>query len=227
MKKVIKISALIFALILCLAAFLLYQIILISQPTHGKTIPAYADPQKAVLVIDVQEDYTGITAKPPFPYKDSQKLISTVNAIVEAASGRNIQIIYIRQELAGFLGKLLSNLFGGGTAIKGNPGTEIDHRVVILSRHIFPKPKSDAFSNPQFEHFLIEHHINELYLIGLDAAGCVHMTARGALNRGYKVNIITDSIVLQEEDKWDALLKSYKVEGIRLLSSHDFIQGND
>jgi nicotinamidase-related amidase len=223
MKKILKIAALILALGLCLIGILAYQIILINRPTQGARVGRYPDPQKAVVVIDIQEDFTGSTARPPFPYKESQELITTVNRILEASSRTNTPIIYIRQELDGFWGKLLSNLFGGGTAIKGNPGTEIDSRVAMLSGTIFPKPRSDAFSNPDFAAFLVLHQINELYLIGLDAAGCLHKTALGALNRGYRVHIIIDSIALLEKDKWDDLLKTYQEEGINLLSSRDFI----
>lgn len=226
MSKIKKISIMTGAVILSIIGLLIGQIILISLPTHGRKIAQYEKPQQALLVIDIQEDFTGTTAKPPFPYKDSQKLISAVNAITGTASAKNFSIIYIRQELDGFMGRLLSKLFAGGTAIKGNPGTEIDKRIVIKSGNIFPKPKSDAFSNPMFEAFLIEHQVNELYLVGLDADGCVHNTALGALNRGYKVNIIRDAIVLREEEKWQTLLSQYQQEGIVLMTSQEFMNSN-
>jgi nicotinamidase/pyrazinamidase len=223
MSKIKKILITVVVLIIAIAGFLISQIMIISQPTEGDKIAKYQNPQKAVLVIDIQEDFTGVTAKPPFPYRDSQKLIDTVNTITEYASQRNIPVIYIRQELDGFIGTLLSNLFAGGTAIKGNPGTEIDKRVNLVSNHIYPKPKSDAFSNQVFEEFLIRNQINELYLVGLDADGCVHNTALGALNRGYTVNIVTDAIVLKEEEKWNELLEQYKKEGIKLTLTREFI----
>ena len=223
MNRIKKISIVTGAVILSIIALLIGQIILISLPTHGRKIAQYNNPQQALLVIDIQEDFTGTTAKPPFPYKDSQKLISAVNTITGTASGQNVNIVYIRQELDGFMGRILSKLFAGGTAIKGNPGTEFDKRIAIKSGNIFPKPKSDAFSNSLFEAFLIEHQVNELYLVGLDADGCVHNTARGALNRGYKVNIIKDAIVLREEEKWEKLLKQYKEEGITLMVSQNFL----
>ncbi|MFQ5630620.1 MAG: cysteine hydrolase family protein [bacterium] len=91
-----------------------------------------------------------------------------------------------------------------------------------MSSHIFPKPKSDAFSNPKLEEFMIDQKVNELYLVGLDADGCLHCTAQGALNRGYTVNIITDGIALREEEKWQELLKQYQQEGITLMSSQEF-----
>jgi nicotinamidase/pyrazinamidase len=221
-----KISIFMVILIIFIIGLLIILETYISKPTQGNKIEIYKDPQKAVLVIDIQEDYTGTTAKPPFPYKDSQKLISTVNTITEAASKKNIIVIYIRQELEGFWGKLLSNLIGGGTVFKGNPGTEIDKRISIISSNVFPKPRSDAFSNPRLEEFLIQHRVNELYLIGLDAAGCVHNTAKGALNRGYTVNIITDSIVLMDDNKWDKIIQQYTNEDIYLIFCHDFLNMN-
>ena len=223
MRNIKKILILIVIIILGIIGLLIGQIIRISNPTHGERIAYYDQPQKALLVIDIQEDFTGATAKPPFPYKDSEKLIETVNTIIEAADRKNVLIVYIRQELNDFWGKLLSKLLAGGVALKGNPGTEIDQRISILSDHIFPKGKSDAFSNAKLEQFLLEHQVNELYLVGLDADGCVHVTAQGALNRGYSVNIITDAIVLQAEKKWEKLLQRYQEEGIRLTSSREFL----
>jgi nicotinamidase/pyrazinamidase len=177
---------------------------------------------KALVVIDIQEDYTGATAKPPYPYKDSVRLIETVNKVIEEAVKKDFVIVYIQQEFDGFLGKMISRIVGHGTAMKGNPGTEFDKRVKIVSDHCFTKLMPDAFSNPHFEAFIKENQINELYLVGLDAGGCVYFTAKGALKRGYKVSIIQDAIVLLAEKKWDSLMKKFKENNITLLLSKEF-----
>lgn len=182
----------------------------------------YGNPKKALLIIDIQEDYTGTTAKPPFPYKDSERLITTVNKLIEKASEENIIIIYIRQEFDGFIGRAVSKLVGHGTAIKGKPGTEFDKRINIMSSHSFTKSMPDAFTNPKFEVFLNEQQVNELYLVGLDAAGCVYYTAKGALKRGYSVSIIKDGIVLLDEKKWNSILEKFKQDGITLITSQEF-----
>lgn len=176
---------------------------------------------KALLIIDIQEDYTGATAKPPFPYKDSGRLIENVNSIIEDAAKKGIICIYIRQEFDGFTGRLVSKLVGHGTAIKGNPGTEFDKRINIISDHCFTKPMPDAFTNPKLWELLNEHKINELYLVGLDAAGCVYLTAKGALKRGFSVSVISDGIVLLAEKKWDNLMESFKREGINQITSQE------
>lgn len=182
----------------------------------------FDNPQKALLVIDIQEDYTGAIAKPPFPYKDSERLITTVNKLIEDASKKDIMVVYIRQEFDGFVGRTISKLFGHSTAIKGSLGTEFDKRINIISNHCFTKSSPDAFNNPKLEVFLNEHQINELYLVGLDAAACVYFTAKGALKRGYSVSIIKDGIVLLAEKKWDSLLEKFKHNGITLISNQEF-----
>jgi nicotinamidase-related amidase len=179
-------------------------------------------PKKALFVIDIQEDYTGTAAKCPFPYKDSEKLIESVNKTIAEASKKNIIIIYIRQEFDGFVGRMLSKLVGHSTAIKGKAGVEFDKRINIISDYCFTKPMPDAFTNPKLELFLKEHQVNEIYLTGLDAAGCVLYTAKGALKRGYGVSIIKDGIALLIESKWDQLIKEYKQDGITLITSNEF-----
>lgn len=232
MSKTKKVSIGIVLLVLCVVGGLVGGIIDMGLPTQGKKIEHYETPQKALLVIDIQEDFTGTTAQPPYPFKNSEQLIATVNRVIEGASKQKVIIVYIRQEFDGLWGKMLSGMIStmlsgkisGGTAIKGNPGTEIDKRIAIMSSYVFPKSKGDAFSNPELDALLIEHQVNELYLVGLDAEYCVHGTAKGALNRGYAVNIITDAVALGHEEKWEELLQQYREEGITLMSSQQFLE---
>jgi nicotinamidase/pyrazinamidase len=210
-------------LILCIAGLLAAVMIYMLNPTRGRKIEKYENPQQALLVIDIQEDYTGTAAKRPFPYKNSENLIASVNALIDDAARKKVLIVYIRQEFEGFAGKLSSKFFGRGTAVKGSPGAQIDKRISIRSSYIFPKPVPSAFANPHLDEFLIAHRVNELFLVGLDAAACVHFTAKGALNRGYAVNIVTDAIALQAEHKWEKLLRQYQAEGIVLISSGQFL----
>lgn len=210
-------------LIIGIAIWLYIGIIILVTPTKGVHIPQYANPHKALLVIDIQEDSTGITAKNSSPFKkDSDKLITSVNQIIDEASQKNIPVLYVRQEFDGLRGKIISRLTSDGVDIKGQPGTEIDKRVSIVSNNIFPKHISDAFSNPEFEAFLTEHQVNEVYLVGLDAEYCVYYTAKGARNRGYKVNLITDAAEMANQEKWDEQMKKYEKDGVHLITSGQF-----
>ncbi len=195
----------------------LFCIILnVVNETSGPKIAKYENPQKALMVIDVQEDYTGTTARSPFPYKDSKAVIARINDAIGVAMDRHYRVVYVRQEFATGYEKLVSKMIAGDTAIKGRPGTEIDKRVAVVSKNVFTKSIGDAFSNPALEKFMVENSVDEIYLTGLDAERCVHSTAKGALNRGYKVHILTDAILLNSMEKWDGLMKEYRKEGIVL-----------
>lgn len=209
-------------IIFCIIGLLAYGLIVMASPTKGKKVEPYENPKKALLVIDVQEDFTGKTAKSP--YKDSERLIAAVNSVIEGAAGKKIEIVYIRNEFENFVAKMISRLLFKGATIKGDPGTRIDERIKIKSELSFFKRNADAFSNQELDAFLPANGVDELYLVGLDAACCVDRTAKGALNRGYKVSIITDAVITQYEKKWDSILKQWEQIGIVLITVKEFLK---
>lgn len=182
-------------------------------PTTGPRISAYANPAKALLMIDVQEDYTGIKgAKQPL-LKNVEPQIAAINKLIDWASKSGMQVVYIRQL---FDNNVIMRTFVGRT-IEGLPGTEVDSRIKIVSKNDFTKKISDAFSNPQLNEFLIAHQVNELYLTGLDGVYCVHKTALGGMNRGYTVSVVTDAVMSQK--KMTDVLKLYDKDGIVTTTS--------
>ena len=213
------IALLIVGSFLVAAALIFGCLIARTRPTKGNTIANYPDPQKAVVIIDLQEDYTGTGARPPFPYKDSARVIQTLNALANEARLRRILVIYVRHEFGGLMGRVFSKTFSHGTALPDTPGAALDRRLAVGSHPVFTKPTADAFSSFGLEAFLIEHRVNELFLAGLDAEYCVRSTAKGGLARGYQVNIISDGILLLAEKHRDALLRRFQRDGTRLVSS--------
>lgn len=186
-------------------------------PTKGKKISTYANPQKALLVIDVQEDYTGAKGKQPIPFKNAAAQIAAINRLIDSVSKSGMKVAYIRQV---FDNNFITRIFVGRT-IDGLPGTELDSRIKIINRNDFTKKISDAFSNQRLEEFLIQNQVDEVYLVGLDAAYCVYYTALGALNRGYKVSVVKDAVMTRKN--MDDVLKTYKKNGILLTTSSEII----
>jgi nicotinamidase/pyrazinamidase len=196
-----------------------------ASPTSGKPIERYPSPKAALLLIDLQEDCTGTTATPPFPYKNAAELIAQSNQAIRAAEARKDLVVVVDQEFRGTLGTLWSRLFVGGRLMAGEKGTETDHRLAVSAAARFSKPKGDAFSNPEFGRFLVEHQVDELFIAGVDAQFCVQLTARGALARGYRVNVLRDAIGLMQEDKWADVLSDYEKRGIRVITVADYFLG--
>ncbi len=187
-------------------------------PTKGEPVGPYDTPNSALLVIDLQEDLTGVTASSPYPYKDADALIASVNTLINLAQTKGCPVVYIRQEY----NSPLDLPFSGGRLAGNTPGAAIDSRMNVLGSNIFVKVRSDAFSNPSLERFLAEKQIDHLYVAGIDAAACVHNTSKGALNRGYKVTAISDAITTMDTANLPMIFSLYEQEGIELLSSEDF-----
>lgn len=221
MKTVKKVLIGVGVVVLLIVGILGYAVLSMLAPTKGTPIEQYEKPQKAVLVIDVQEDYTGTTARRR--YEGAEQLITTINTVMNHAMKQSQIPVYVRQEFEGALGTLYSSVVGGGTALKGTPGAQIDARVEILAENEFTKPKGDAFSNPELDTFLRAERVNELYIMGLDGIFCVDKTVNGALNRGYRVTVITDAVVTYFPKQWEKLLQKYKERGVTLITSQEFL----
>ena len=176
---------------------------------------------KALLVIDIQEDATGKAAKQP--YKNSQELINNVNLVIESSEKKGIIVIYIKHEInSNFLNKIvMKNRF-----IKGTHGSEIDSRINIVNNNIYSKDKGNAFSNSKLDSFLKQNHINEVFIVGLDATACVYRTSIGAIDKGYKAIVLEDALVTSNMGRMSKILEKYKNKGIILTTVQKFKQNN-
>ena len=180
-----------------MGALLFYEFKNIYTPTTGPRISSYAYPAKALLVIDVQDDYTGVSGRKDPIYKNIDDQIARINKLIDKASSSGMQVMYIRHLFSNNI--ITRNMIG--RTIEGLPGTELDKRIKVVSTNEFTKKISDAFSNPKLSEFLTTHHVNELYLTGLDGVYCVYKTAQGGMNRGYHVTVVTDAVMSRKKMK--------------------------
>ena len=183
--------------------------------TRGEKIPRYPRPRKVLVVLDLQEGYSGTNTRQPVTIPPATGLIATVNRLIDKAEATGMEVAYIRQV---FSNNLFVRLHGGrrlGRVI-------IDRRIKIINGNDFEKNRTDAFSNPQFEQVLIDRQVAELYLVGVDAAFCVYYTALGALNRGYKVTVVTDAVM--SRNNMAGVLEKYRRKGIGVITSEKLLQ---
>jgi len=174
----------------------------------------YDNPQKALLVIDMQIDYIDENGKFPIEKSQINGLIETVNNIIGDFHGNNYQIIYIRNN---FRKNDIVNIFINFAAIEGTAGAEIDPRINIVSDNIFDKYTASPFSNKRFENFLIKNQINELYLCGVMADECVYETALSAFNSGYIVNYYANAVGSSSVKNIENAIKKLKNKGINII----------
>jgi len=199
-----------------LAAFGLYRI---ATPTTGSRIRLRWPPRAALLVIDVQEDFLAAEGGHTYPRGESDAVVAVIRNVIAVARAKEVPVIYIRQEFSEFATRLVARLVFRGLGCKGRPGTRLDPRLPPNPDNTFTKPVGDAFSNPELDRYLASLNVGELFLVGLDGVGSVHRTARGAGNRGYKVNFISDAVATGFPAKWRSLLAGHVAGGAAALSS--------
>lgn len=83
----------------------------------------------------------------------------------------------------------------------------------------FFESENDTFS--PLDLFLKEHHIKEIFTVGLVLEYCVAATARDALRLGYRVNIIKEGVVALFEGQSSKYFSKLRGEGISILSVFD------
>ena len=145
--------------------------------------------KKAVLVIDMQNDYLWDKRKRMFSY-DTDELVSNVNRAIDAYNSKGYDIIYIYQVFP----NIITNKWFIGFSIKGTEGAELYGEVKVVSKLHFEKNLSDTYSAKLFREYMRKEDYSEVVLCGLDECGCVGATAKGAVKSGVKVTMLEDCI---------------------------------
>lgn len=153
-----------------------------------------------LLIIDMQEDYTGEQRnKKKFPY-DIQSLINNVN--LKIASYPKEYVIYIKNQFFWEPPKKEKLLSKG---------------MNVISNQIFTKKNTNSFKNIKFANFLKEKNATELEIIGIDGNHCVKKTAIAASKFGYKVFLNENCIGIADAKKYEKSKIKMKRIGIRFI----------
>lgn len=182
------------------------------RPTSGARIEASRH-GKALVLVDLQEDYTGSHA--PQSYQEPERLISAANQLIESARAGGWPVYLVRVAMPN---DWFHALMTGGTAIAGTKGAEFDSRLSRTDAVEIVKTKSDAFANPSLDTQLAARQVGELFIAGLDAKFCVKKTVGGALNRGYKVNVVREAIATRHATPMEEHIRDYEAAGASMTS---------
>lgn len=145
--------------------------------------------KKALLVIDMQNDYLGTKRKAMFSY-DSAELTASVNRVIHRYQNDGADIIYI----AHILPNIATNRWFIGFSIKGTEGAKLYDGLDIVSDLYFEKNLSNTYTAKRFREYMKEQKYDEVALCGLDECGCVGKTALGAAKTGVRVVMLEDCI---------------------------------
>lgn len=145
--------------------------------------------KKALVVIDMQNDYLWDRRKSQFTY-DTRDLVGAVNSAVADYREKGYDIIYIAQMFP----NLITNKWFIGFSIKGTEGAELYSGLNIASELYFEKNLPDSYTSKAFREHMERENYSEVVLCGLDECGCVGATAKGASRTGAKVYMLESCI---------------------------------
>ena len=145
--------------------------------------------KKALVVIDMQNDYLWDKRKPIFSY-NTNALVGAVNSAAREYRDKGYDIIYIAQVFP----NLITNKWFIGFSIKGTEGAELFSGLEVVSENYFEKNLSDTYSSKTFREYMSKQGYTEIVLCGLDECGCVGATAKGAVKTGAKVFMLENAI---------------------------------
>ncbi len=140
--------------------------------------------KKALIVVDMQNDYLWDKRKKMFSYNSSE-LVNAVNGLINQFREKGDDVIYIGQVFP----DIITNKWFIGFSIKGTQGAEMYPDVDIVSDYYFEKNLPDSFTSRSFKSFMNEKQYSEVTVCGLDLCGCAGATAKGAVKAGMAVKL--------------------------------------
>ena len=161
------------------------------------TVCGHAGDRSALLVIDVQKDYTALDSGSRVCPEQIGPMISTVNRLIPHFADQKNDVIYILQ----------------------NGGGPLNESLKTTGDLKFIKNWPSAFSNVEFEAYLKKSGARKLYITGLAAEFCVGATARDARSQGYDVTIVSNAVAAKNCDALKSHLLQFKRERIKIIDS--------
>jgi len=192
----------------------------INAVSRGGKIAEYKAPRKALVIIDLQRDITEKDGRMVMNLQQTDRIIGNINRILSKHGKGDLPVVYITKE---FEKNSIVQLLTNNALLPGSPGAGIDPRIRIVGGNRFVKHVSDAFSNRGLDGFLVKNSVNHLYVAGVDAEYCVDRTVRAALNRNYKVTVISDAVGSGSDGKRDAKISEFERLGMEIITTEQML----
>ncbi len=176
----------------------------------------------ALLVIDLQNDFTRSDGKVPACTSQIPDVIHTINAAIHQRNqdGELSAVVTTRWS------NPLVRLFTKNSVKPGSFGAEIDARLSQDIHPRFVKSSKDIFTSRELMKWLKEHEVEEIIFSGLALEHCISVSVKAAMSKNYGAALLAGGLAsYQCENREKYLLKlqqlgarvheEYKVEQVQ------------
>lgn len=139
-------------------------------------------PRRALLVIDVQNEY--VTGDLPIEYPEVQSSLANIGLAIDAARAGGVPVVVVQH-----LSPAGSPIFARGT-----PGAEL--HPVVASRehdHYVSKAQASSFAGTDLAEWLAAQQIDTLTVAGYMTHNCDASTINHAVHAGFAVEFLEDA----------------------------------
>ena len=158
---------------------------------------------KVLVIIDIQNDIT----------KHYRDIIGRLNAAIDWAAAQEMDVVYIKH----------NNLSPGTRTFKPNTkGAELVPELRVVSNKVFVKTKANALTSEDFSAYIRENVIDEFFITGADATGCVKSTCFNMTKAGYTVHVISDCVTSYDLKKLPEMLTYYAAKGCEVRTLQEY-----
>ncbi len=158
---------------------------------------------KTLVVIDIQNDIT----------KHYREIIDRLNAAIDWAAEQEMDVVYIKH----------NNLSPGTRTFKPDTkGADLVPELRIVSNKVFVKTKTNALTSEEFSVYIRENGIDEFYITGADATGCVKSTCFNITRAAYTVHVIAGCVTSYDLKKLPEMLTYYADKGCEVRTLEEY-----
>jgi len=143
----------------------------------------FHSPRRALIVIDVQEEY--VSGGLPIEFPNVHESLRHIGEAMDAAHAARVPVVVVQNHAA---------MVGAPFFDKGSPGWQL-HAVVAtrLRDHVIEKTLPSAFVGTDLGAWLRGQQIDTLTVAGYMTHNCCDATIRHALHRGLAVEFLSDA----------------------------------
>lgn len=147
--------------------------------------------QKALLVIDLQNDYF---PEGKYPLWNTEQTLSNIKVAITKANSENIPVILVQHIADEAMG--IAPFFNQGTK-----GAEVhpDISAIAPNAEVVVKTYADSFEKTDLEATLEKHGVDEILVCGMMTQNCVTHTAISKAAEKYKVSLVIDCCTTVDE----------------------------
>lgn len=162
--------------------------------------------KKALLVIDVQNDYF---PNGKFELYKANKCLINIQKLVESFRSNHEKVIFVQH---------ISSK-DGVFFVPGTTGVELHKDLNVKEKDIIVRKNyPNSFLKTNLKELLDNENIEELYVCGMMTHMCVDTTVRAAFDLGYKVKLFSDACTTRDLKFKKKILKAQDVNDIYMAS---------